>query len=102
MRRFFFFVVVASSFFVGCGGDSCEAKSTCSSDPAPTVEQIASCKSSNRQADGGVAKCAAESRAYADCAASNRVCGTDNKTDVAATAAKCTSQQSALTTCNAT
>lgn len=100
MKKMMLGTVVAVAFaLTGCGGSRCDAKSKCSADPVPTAEQIQMCKDGAKLPDGGTPKCTTEANALADCMSANQVCGADNKTDGAATLAKCTSQQMAFNTC---
>ncbi len=87
--------VVCSLTLAACGGDVCSGSSKCSADTKPTDAQITACKDLVK--DG--AKCASQYKSLAECMQSNQVCGSDNKTDGTATAAKCTTQLAAYTTC---
>lgn len=86
----------AAFTLVACGGgDPCSATSKCSADPKSTSEQITACQALIK--DG--AKCATELKATFTCSQANQVCGTDNKTDSAATGAKCTTENAAYVAC---
>lgn len=82
--------------FAACGsGDPCTATSKCSADEKSTDAAIKSCQANFAS---GVA-CADQSKALANCIIANQVCGSDNKTDGAASLAKCTSEISKLSAC---
>jgi len=60
-----------------CGSSdfSCDAASACSADPAPTADDIASCKA---ELDG---PCGSEYKAAGQCAQDHQTCTADNTTD---------------------
>ncbi len=89
------FAAFAAMSLAACGGDVCSGSSKCSADPTPTDAEVQACKDAIK--DG--AKCATEYKNLAQCSKDNQVCGSDNKTDGTATAAKCSTQVSAYTTC---
>lgn len=96
------FLGLAASFvlaqFAACGGSECNRQSKCSADSQPTQADITACEEALKNVDTS-AKCYAETKAYSDCLVSNQTCGSDNKTDGVATAAKCTTQAEAVTKC---
>ncbi len=102
MKKFLIATAVAASFvLVACGGssDPCSGgpASKCSADPAPTKPtdaEIKACQEARK-----TAKCVTEGDALGNCIIANQKCGSDNKTDITATLAACSSQTEAYTKC---
>lgn len=96
--------VVLSAFIVNCSDSEgsnepaikCDtAKSKCSADPAPSAADINTC---NKYLSDS--KCGGTYATALLCLSNNQICGSDNKTDEDATAAKCKSQIDAVENCD--
>jgi hypothetical protein len=96
----FALAVVVSAFIVNCSDDgepnntaiNCDsATSKCSMDPMPTTAQRNLCNELLNDSE-----CGSKYAALLLCLSDNQICGSDNKTDEDATAAKCKSQSDAL------
>jgi|GEM_PF-6063809 len=78
---------------VGCGSSfSCDSASACSADPAPSADDIAACKA---ELDGA---CGSEYQAAAQCIQDHQTCTADDTTDPSS-GSECTSELTALVTC---
>ncbi len=80
----------------GCGADLCSDTNKCPNDPKLTAAQIQDCKT----ATDSKSKCSKQYVDLATCVRDHQVCGSDGKTDSAASTASCTAQVSAYAVCS--
>lgn len=91
-------LVVVGVSMTGCSssGFSCDAKSKCANDPAPSQASIDDCKKEQ------AGKCSAQYNDFGTCASGQQKCTADGKTDTAAALqvlANCANQYKAYRDC---
>ncbi len=85
MKKILSGLFAASVLLVACGGGSLCPKKACPNDPEQSDADVKKCEDSIKDD----AKCGKELRTIADCAARNRTCGSDGKTDPASVNGAC-------------